>query len=98
MEELLPDILGGCKHRNSSVREGHLTLFQFLPVTLEAQFQPYLQRVLPAILDGLADEAEGVRDAALGAGTRLADSNTLLTSSFKAGGTVQTVWGALVCV
>jgi HEAT repeat protein len=35
---------------------------------LGAQFQKYLQLVLPAILDGLADENESVRDAALGAG------------------------------
>ena len=44
---------------------------QFLPITLEAHFQPYLGRVLPAILDGLADESEGVRDAALSAGRQL---------------------------
>ena len=30
--------------------------------------QGHLGEVLPAILDGLADEAEGVRDAALAAG------------------------------
>ena len=30
--------------------------------------QAHLGEVLPAILDGLADEAEGVRDAALAAG------------------------------
>ena len=122
MEALLPGILEGCKHRAAHQREGHLTLFQFLPITLETLFQvrrmaawsccliclsvtlfvrqpldwqpiihihfhihipllyltpyhrhpiqPYLGRVLPAILDGLADESEGVREAALSAGER----------------------------
>ena len=68
MEGLLPDVLEGCKASRAHVREGHLTLFQFLPITLESLFQPYLGRVLPAILDGLADENEGVREAALAAG------------------------------
>ncbi|KAG7588804.1 Armadillo-type fold [Arabidopsis suecica] len=44
-----------------------LTSF-FLPRSLAAQFQKYLQLVLPAILDGFADENESVHDAALGAG------------------------------
>ncbi|XP_020890009.1 protein ILITYHIA isoform X2 [Arabidopsis lyrata subsp. lyrata] len=42
--------------------------FLFLPRSLAAQFQKYLQLVLPAILDGFADENESVHDAALGAG------------------------------
>ncbi|GAX75317.1 hypothetical protein CEUSTIGMA_g2762.t1 [Chlamydomonas eustigma] len=80
MEVLLPDILEGCKHRVAHQREGHLTLFQFLPITLEALFQPYLGRVLPSILDGLADENEGVREAALSAGRIFVDhyANTAL--------------------
>ncbi|KAJ6856792.1 hypothetical protein NC651_038462 [Populus alba x Populus x berolinensis] len=50
------------------MRDGYLTLFKYLPRSLGVQFQNYLQQVLPAILDGLADENESVRDAALGAG------------------------------
>ena len=40
-----------------------------------------MQRVLPAILDGLSDESEGVRDAALAAGRIFVDhyANTALT-------------------
>ncbi|GJW08442.1 ribonuclease H-like domain-containing protein [Tanacetum coccineum] len=47
-------------------------LIQRAPVrdwySLGVQFQNYLQQVLPSILDGLADENESVREAALGAG------------------------------
>ena len=35
--------------------------------------QAHLEEVLPAILDGLADESEGVRQAALAAGRTLVD-------------------------
>ncbi|KAB1202522.1 Translational activator GCN1 [Morella rubra] len=67
-ENVLPDICRNCSHQIASVRDGYLTLFKYLPRSLGVQFQNYLQQVLPAILDGLADENESVRDAALGAG------------------------------
>ncbi|KAG9447741.1 hypothetical protein H6P81_013869 [Aristolochia fimbriata] len=67
-ELVLPDILRNCAHQKASVRDGHLTLFKYLPRSLGTVFQNYLQQVLPAILDGLADENESVRDAALSAG------------------------------
>lgn len=67
-ELVLPDILRNCSHQKASVRDGHLTLFKYLPRSLGPIFQSYLSRVLPAILDGLADESESVRDAALSAG------------------------------
>ncbi|CAI5517990.1 unnamed protein product, partial [Closterium sp. Naga37s-1] len=67
-EVLLPDLLAGCSHKVSTVRDGHLTLFKYLPLSFGAPFQNYLPQVLPAILDGLADESESVRDAALAAG------------------------------
>ncbi|XP_073041088.1 protein ILITYHIA [Primulina eburnea] len=67
-ENILPDIIRNCSHSKASVRDGYLTLFKYLPRSLNAQFQKYLQLVLPAILDGLADENESVRDAALSAG------------------------------
>lgn len=43
-----------------------------LRVLLQRQsvFEDHLSQVLPCILGGLADEAEGVRDAALAAGKR----------------------------
>jgi len=98
LDALLPNVLAACVSRNAYVREGHLTLFKFLPLAIPDAFQArrrrpaapdrgvaaarsllqtrcgpggaqeHLGEVLPAILDGLADEAEGVRDAALAAG------------------------------
>ncbi|CAI0433676.1 unnamed protein product [Linum tenue] len=67
-EHTLPDIVRNCSHQRASVRDGYLTLFKYLPRSLGVQFQNYLQQVLPAIIDGLADENESVREAALGAG------------------------------
>uniref|UniRef100_A0A0E0KIC6 TOG domain-containing protein n=1 Tax=Oryza punctata TaxID=4537 RepID=A0A0E0KIC6_ORYPU len=67
-DQILPDIIRNCSHQKASVRDGHLTLFRYLPRSLGGVFQNYLQVVLPAILDGLADENESVRDAALSAG------------------------------
>lgn len=67
-EHVFPDIIRNCSHQKASVRDGYLTLFKYLPRSLGVQFQKYLPQVLPAILDGLADENESVRDAALGAG------------------------------
>ncbi|ONI05050.1 hypothetical protein PRUPE_6G353600 [Prunus persica] len=67
-EHVLPDVIRNCSHQKASVRDGYLTLFKYLPRSLGVQFQNYLQQVLPSILDGLADENESVREAALGAG------------------------------
>eukprot|EP00891_Asterochloris_glomerata_P006557 jgi/Astpho2/6557/e_gw1.00099.3.1_t len=73
VEALLPDIMANTKNKSPFVREGHLNLFKFLPLVMPEQFQHHLHEVLPAILDGLADEAEGVRDAALAAGRTFVD-------------------------
>jgi hypothetical protein len=68
LDTLLPDITDGCSSARPSVREGYLTLLRFLPGTLGAAFEPHLPATLPCILGGLSDEAEGVREAAMGAG------------------------------
>ncbi|KAL3812577.1 hypothetical protein ACJIZ3_013845 [Penstemon smallii] len=67
-EDILPDIIRNCSHSKASVRDGYLTLFKYLPRSLGVKFQKYLQQTLPAILDGLADENESVREAALSSG------------------------------
>ena len=69
---LVPDIVAGCAAPRAAVREGYLTLVRFLPATLGAVFQPHLGEVLVCVLNGLSDEAEGARDAALAAGRVLA--------------------------
>jgi len=39
LEGLLPDILAGCASRSAEAREGHLTLFKFLPLAIPDDFQ-----------------------------------------------------------
>lgn len=72
-EDLLPQLLDDCKASSAPVREGGITLFRFLPYTMCDTFQSHLNEVLPCILDGLADENEGVRDASMSAGRTLVD-------------------------
>ena len=72
-EQLLPDVLAGCRSTRASVREGYLQLMRFVPATLGSAFEQHLTAVLPCILDGLSDEAEGVRDASMGAGRAMVD-------------------------
>lgn len=56
LSELLPELCAGATSKNPFVREGHLTLFRYLPLTMETSFQAHLGEVLPLILDGLSDE------------------------------------------
>lgn len=67
LSSLLPRVLEGARARSAAAREGHVTLFKYLPGCMPAAFRAHLATVLPAVLLGLADEAEGVRDAALSA-------------------------------
>ena len=67
-EAMFPEILEGCHHAAPHVREGHLTLLKFLPLAVGELFEAHLQEALMQVLQGLADAAEPVRDAALGAG------------------------------
>jgi hypothetical protein len=68
LEAVLPEVIEGCNARTAAAREGSLTLFKYLPYSMTDVFRPHLPQMLPCVLDGLADEAEGVRDAALSAG------------------------------
>lgn len=67
-DALFPEILAGCAHASAAVREGHLTLLKFLPISLGELFEAHLVEALACVLEGLADEDEPVRDAALNAG------------------------------
>ncbi|KAJ1972291.1 translational activator of GCN4, partial [Dimargaris xerosporica] len=68
LEQLLPGIITNTNHSAPYVREGFVSLLIYLPVTFGDQFQPYLPDILPAIVRGLADTSDYVRDASLRAG------------------------------
>ncbi|KAI9281941.1 armadillo-type protein [Sporodiniella umbellata] len=68
MDGLLPEIISNAESPRSYVREGFVSLLIYLPATFGARFQPYLGRIIPPILSGLADESEYVREASLRAG------------------------------
>ncbi|ORX44432.1 ARM repeat-containing protein [Hesseltinella vesiculosa] len=68
LESLLPDIIANADSPRPYVREGFISLLIYLPATYGPRFQPYIGRVIPPILMGLADESEFVRDASLRAG------------------------------
>ncbi|CAG8561777.1 6442_t:CDS:10 [Ambispora gerdemannii] len=68
LEGLLPEILTNTESSKSYVREGFISLLIYLPATFGLRFQPYLGRIIPPILAGLADDSEYVREASLRAG------------------------------
>ncbi|KAI9261620.1 armadillo-type protein [Phascolomyces articulosus] len=68
MDGLLPEIIANADSPRPYVREGFISLLIYLPATFGGRFQPYLGRIIPPILMGLADESEFVRDASLRAG------------------------------
>jgi HEAT repeat protein len=68
LDGLLPEIIANADSPRSYVREGFISLLIYLPATFGTRFQPYLGRIIPPILMGLADESEFVRDASLRAG------------------------------
>eukprot|EP00899_Mesostigma_viride_P018162 jgi/Mesvir1/26347/Mv22521-RA.1 len=89
-EALLPDILDNCRSAKPHVREGYVGLFKYLPLSFRDQFEPHLTKVLPSIINCLADESELVRDASLKAGHVIVElygksSLTLLLPAVEAG-------------
>lgn len=68
ISSIVSEALDGSASKSAASREGFLTLFKYLPYCVPEEFQPHLPSVLPAVLHGLADESEGVRDAAFTAG------------------------------
>ncbi|KAI9312237.1 armadillo-type protein [Dichotomocladium elegans] len=68
LDDLLPGIIANADSPRPFVREGFISLLIYLPATFGGRFQPYLGRIIPPILMGLADESEFVRDASLRAG------------------------------
>jgi hypothetical protein len=56
------------------VRDGYMMMFIYLPISFGEKFIPYVGKIIPPILKGLADESEFVRDTALKAGQRMVNS------------------------
>lgn len=71
LEETLPTILQNVSSSKSTVREGFMSLFIFLPACFGNSFANYLSRIIPPILAGLADDIESIRETALRAGRLL---------------------------
>ncbi|KAG0238098.1 translational activator of GCN4 [Actinomortierella wolfii] len=68
LEGLLPEIIVNTDSPKAYIREGFISLLIYLPATFGQRFQPYLGRIIPPILMGLADESEYVREASMRAG------------------------------
>lgn len=71
LEELLPTILSYCVSSKPWIREGFMPLLLYLPACFGPSLSPYLKKIIPTVLSGLADPVEGVRSTALKAGRRI---------------------------
>ena len=71
LEETLPSILQNVSSTKPAVREGFMSLFIYLPACFGNSFSPYLSRIIPPILAGLADDVESIRETSLRAGRLL---------------------------
>ncbi|GAA5855038.1 hypothetical protein JCM8547_002355 [Rhodosporidiobolus lusitaniae] len=76
LEELLPTILTNTSSPRTYVREGHISLLVFLPVTFGDRFSPYLGRIVQPVLSGLADDSDFVREASMRAGRMIIASHS----------------------
>jgi HEAT repeat protein len=65
---ILDDILPLKSHPSASTREGVLWVLTFLPPALGQGFTPMLDAALPALISGLSDDNELVRDVGMRAG------------------------------
>jgi len=65
---IMDDILPLKSHPSASTREGVLWILTFLPPALGQGFTPMLDACLPALISGLSDENEEVRDIGMRAG------------------------------
>ena len=72
---MLDDILPLKSHPEPCTREGVLWVLNFLPPALGHGFTPLLDASLPALISGLSDENEQVREVAMRAGRVLIKSH-----------------------
>lgn len=68
LEGLLPEVITNTASPRPYVREGFISLLIYLPATFGHRFAPHLARIIPPILNGLADDSEFVREASMRAG------------------------------
>lgn len=71
LEDTLPTILQNVSSSKPAVREGFMTLFIFLPACFGNSFATYLNKIIPPILSGLADDVDSIRETSLRAGRLL---------------------------
>lgn len=69
--EMMPSLLHGCRSDDICSREGHAMLWVNLPAVLGDRFEPFLEDVVPVVLEGLADEVEPVSPWHAGVGESL---------------------------
>lgn len=74
-ETIKNEILPLRNHPEASTREGVLWMLSFLPSALGQGFSPYIGLSLPALVGGLSDDSEPVREVALRAGRVLIRSH-----------------------
>ncbi|KYQ88256.1 HEAT repeat-containing protein [Tieghemostelium lacteum] len=65
---LLQEFLTMANSPRAHVREGIMSVFIFTPISLGDQFLPYLPKVLPQVLKGLADDSDPVREVCMRCG------------------------------
>eukprot|EP00923_Selenidium_pygospionis_P007197 GHVN01012330.1.p1 GENE.GHVN01012330.1~~GHVN01012330.1.p1 ORF type:complete len:2174 (+),score=530.43 GHVN01012330.1:886-6522(+) len=67
LSEVLPEILAAAANEEATpeLREGYIGLFVYLPNAVESGFAEHLQPVVATLLEGLAAEAQAVRNISL---------------------------------
>jgi HEAT repeat protein len=68
LKGLLPEIINNANSIEPTTREGFTILLVYLPHTFGESFTPFIAEIVPTMLEGLADEIETVREAALHVG------------------------------
>ncbi len=75
VEAIQEDVLPLVSHTSSAAREGALWAICFFPGSMGVDFTPFVPDVLRAVLTGLSDESEMVREVAMRAGHILVSSH-----------------------
>lgn len=78
LERTLTDLLPLIEHPKFYVREGIQWVISFLSPALGVDgYAPYIERTLPLVISGLADEAESVREVSLHAGQVVVNAHAI---------------------